>query len=143
MNLQINIYPFGSRPDVTKPHPDFYKTLKEEGIRKMVSRHYDLMRLSAINSLFPTDNEEFETAKSRSADFMIQICGGPDYFNQHRGKPMLINRHAPFTINEAGRQIWLQCYQQALMETNLPEHLIESFWEYIQVFSAWMVNEKD
>jgi hypothetical protein len=29
------------------------------------------------------------------------------------------------------------------METNLPEHLIESFWEYIQVFSAWMVNKKD
>lgn len=142
MELKANTYPLGARPDVTKPHPDFLKELGEEGIRKMVSRHYDLMRESGISHLFPPTDDEFEKAKLRSSDFMIQICGGPEYFNQNRGRPMLINRHAPFAITAEGREIWLSCYRQALLETKLPEHLIESFWNYINVFSAWMMNTK-
>lgn len=143
LELQINTYPLGTRPDVTKPHPDFLKVLGEEGIRIMVSRHYDLLRQSDIQSMFPKDDSEFDKAKQRSADFMIQICGGPDYYNQNRGRPMLIQRHNPFTINPEGRITWLECYRIALLETKLPEHLIFSFWQYIQVFSAWMMNTKE
>ena len=142
MELKINSYPVGARPDVSKPHPDFLNELGEEGIRKMVNRHYDLMRESDIKHLFPEDDEEFEKAKIRSADFMIQICGGPDYFNQNLGPPMLINRHNPFEITPEGRIVWLECYRIALLETKLPEHLILSFWDYIQVFSAWMMNKR-
>jgi hemoglobin len=140
MELKINDYKMGERPDVTIPVKDFLKQLGEEGIRKMVSRHYDLMRVSDIKHLFPESDEDFENAKLHSSDFMIQICGGPDYFNQHRGKPMMINRHAPFKITPQGRIVWLTCYSQALIETGLTEPLIRSFWEYINVFSAWMVN---
>ena len=99
------------------------------------------MRQSDINHLFPKDDLEFELAKTRSSDFMIQICGGPDYFNQNRGRPMLINRHAPFAINASAREIWLDCYRTALLELDAPEPLIQSFWTYIQVFSAWMMNK--
>ena len=77
MELKINSYPVGARPDVSKPYPDFLNELGEEGIRKMVNRHYDLMRESDIKHLFPEDDEEFEKAKIRSADFMIQIWAVP------------------------------------------------------------------
>ena len=95
MQPEIQQYPFGARPDVTRPNPEFLTFMGEDGIRKLVNRHYDLMHKSSIAHLFPTDKDEFEAAKKRSADFFIQICGGPDYFNQNRGKPMLIRRHAP------------------------------------------------
>ncbi len=140
MELTITEYKLGERPPVTLPDREFLKQLGEAGIRNMVSRHYDLMRQSAIKHLFPPTDEEFEKAKLRSSDFMIQITGGPEYFNQNRGKPMLINRHAPFAITTEGRKIWLSCYRIALLETGMPEHLIRSFWEYINVFSIWMVN---
>lgn len=140
MQLEINEYTMGERPAVTIPDRDFLKYLGEDGIRKMVNRHYDLMRESEIKHLFPVDDEEFEKAKLRSSDFMIQICGGPEYFNQNRGKPMMTKRHAPFEITLEGRRVWLGCYRQALLETNLPEPLIRSFWDYINVFSIWMVN---
>ncbi len=143
MELKINTYPLGARPEVTKPHPDFINELGEDGIRTMVSRHYDLLRQSSIKHLFPEDDQEFEKAKTRSVDFMIQICGGPDYFNRNRGRPMLIDRHSPFVINAEGRVVWLLCYKQALLETGLSERLIRSFWDYINVFSAWMVNSKE
>ena len=140
MDLKINSYKLGDRPQVTIPDPSFYNALGEDGIRKMVSRHYDLMRISSIKELFPIEDEEFEQAKLRSSDFMIQICGGPEYFNQHRGSPKLINRHAGFSINPEGRIVWLKCYRQALLELSLPENALISFWEYINVFSSWMVN---
>jgi len=52
MELKINTYPLGARPEVTKPHPDFINELGEDGIRTMVSRHYDLLRQSSINNYF-------------------------------------------------------------------------------------------
>ena len=142
MQPEIQQYPFGARPDVTRPNPEFLTFMGENGIRKLVNRHYDLMHESSIAHLFPTDKDELEAAKKRSADFFIQICGGPDYFNQNRGKPALIRRHAPIANDGAGRQVWLECYHQALLEFDIPKHLFNSFWEYIQVFSAWMINSK-
>jgi len=140
MDLQINSYQFGERPAVTRPDLDFYKVLGEKGIRNMVSKHYDLLRESDIKKLFPKDDAVFELSKQNSADFMIQICGGPDYFNQHRGKPMMIDRHSQFSITPEGRVVLLNFYKKVLLELNIPENLVLSFWNYINVFSNWMVN---
>jgi hemoglobin len=140
MILEINNYQLGERPDVTKPDPEFYNQMGEEGIRNMVSRHYDLMRQSDIKGLFSTNDAEFTMQKQHSADFMVQICGGTDYYNQHRGKPMMINRHAASSITPEGRLVWLNCYKQALLELSITESAVLSFWNYINVFSAWMVN---
>lgn len=138
--LPITNYRFGERPDVTIPDREFYKVLGEDGIRKMVSDHYDLLRVSTINHLFPEDAEIFEIAKKNSADFMVQICGGTDYYNQNRGKPMLANRHAGSEITPEARMVWLNCYREVLYGLKIPEDLIKSFWNYLNVFSNWMVN---
>jgi len=143
MDLQIKEMQFGVREDVTIPDRDFYKIVGEEGIRKMVSLHYDLLRESSIKKLFPIDDKELEVSKTNSADFMIQICGGPDYFNQHRGRPRMADRHKGFSITPEGRIVWLNCYKQALLEVKAPEYLIFSFWEYINIFSNWMVNTRE
>jgi hemoglobin len=140
MEFEITAYLAGQRPEVTKPDPTFFKEMKEEGIRKMVSRHYDLLRESTLKQMFSEDDSIFEAQKKNSADFMIQICGGPDYYNQNRGKPLLINRHAAFSITVEGRIIWLNCYKQALMEQDITNEVKYSFWNYLNVFSSWMVN---
>ncbi len=140
MKLEIKKFKFGERESVTIPNPLFYKTVGEEEIRKMVSRHYELLRISEIKHLFPTNNVDLEHSKRNAADFMIQICGGPDYFNQHRGNPMMAKRHAPFTITPEARIVWLDCYRIALSEVTAPEELVISFWNYLNIFSNWMVN---
>ena len=93
--------------------------------------------------MFPQDDEDFEEAKVNAADFMIQISGGADYFNQHRGQPRMVGRHAPFRIDEESRKVWLDLYRGLLNnlqdEGANPEY-IESFWNYLEVFSKWMVN---
>ena len=140
MEFTINQYEFGERPPVTLPSPYFLNILKEEGIRKMVSDHYDLLSQSEIKHLFPRIEEQLEKAKQRSSDFFIQICGGHPYFSENRGKPMLARRHAGFAINAEARITWLKCYQQVLAQLDVPEEILTSFWNYLNIFSFWMVN---
>ncbi|MDD3323387.1 MAG: globin, partial [Paludibacter sp.] len=116
MEFKITKYNFGERPEVTRPDNEFYKQLGDEGIREMISKHYDLLRESSLKDMFPKEEATFEIAKRNSADFFIQICGGPDYFNQNRGKAMMSNRHAPFSITPEGRIVWLKCFREAISE---------------------------
>lgn len=133
----------GVRPAVSKAIPEFLLEMKEEGIRKMVSEHYDKIKQSEIYDIFPQDAKEFEDAKRHSADFMIQICGGPAYFNQNRGAPQMVGRHAPFRITVETRQVWLELYREVLMDLEkdgITERSLVSWWNYINVFSNWMIN---
>lgn len=143
MDFVITSYIPGFRPPVTLPSHKMFLLLKEEGIRKIVSDHYDLLVQSSISDLFPKNPVALEKAKENSADFFIQICGGPEYFNKHRGQPMLNRRHLPFKITPEGREVWLECYKSVLSNLNLPGDVIISFWNYVDVFSKWMVNSVD
>ncbi len=140
MELLISKYLPGEKPDVTLPSIKMFEILGEEGIRSLVSNHYDLLVQSEIKNLFPKNPLALEKAKEHSADFFIQICGGPMYFNKNRGKPMLNRRHLPFKITAEGRVTWLECYKTALQKTKLPDDVLLSFWNYLDVFSKWMVN---
>jgi hemoglobin len=143
MDFHINPYEFGERPPVNLPSPLFIELMKEEGIRKMVSDHYDLISQSEIKHLFPRIEEALDKAKQRSSDFFIQICGGHPYYNENRGKPMLARRHMPFAITPQARMVWLQCYIQVLSKLQVPENVLQSFWDYLNVFSFWMVNPRE
>ncbi len=145
MNLDITYAQFGVRPPVTKPIPEFLIEMGEEGIRKLISDHYDAIKQSDIYFLFPQDDEEFEKAKIHSSDFMIQICGGPAYFNQNRGAPQMIGRHAPFAIDAKARERWLELYKPFILELKekgVTETSLYSFWGYLNIFSIWMINTK-
>ena len=143
VDFSINQYEFGQRPAVSLPSSKFLELLTEAGIRKLVSDHYDLLSKSEVKHLFPKIEEQLDKAKQRSSDFFIQICGGHPYFNENRGKPMLAGRHAPFKITSSARIVWLKCYIQVLSKLDLPDEIIQSFWNYLNVFSFWMVNTKE
>ncbi len=140
MELSITYFEYGSRPVVTMPDKAILIILKEEGVRKLVGDHYALLRGSSISGLFPKDDLAFELVTKHSADFFIQIFGGPAYFNENRGKPMLINRHAPFAISPEARVVWLECYREVLLKLKINEEVVKSFWDYLNVFSHWMIN---
>ena len=143
LDLSITPSKFGERLTVQKPSPGILQVLKESGIRKLVGDHYDLLVKSEIKHLFPDVPEQLDAAKQHAADFFIQVMGGPPYFNMHRGQPAMTRRHAQFQISAGARIVWLQCYQQLISKLPLPEHLIQSYWNYLNNFSSWMVNVED
>jgi hemoglobin len=144
MNLTIIEGKMGDKTLVTKPHPEFLSQVGEERFRKLVNDHYELIRHSEIAFMFPVDYEdEFAKVKKHAADFLIQICGGPDYYAQTRGDPRMLARHARFRIDEKGRRIWLSCYAQLLPlleKEGVRSEYIESFWGYLNTFSMLMIN---
>jgi len=147
MKLTITDGEIGVRPPVAKPHPGFLHEVGEERFKTLVYRHYEFIEESDIAFLFPVhDEDDFADAKKHAFDFLIQISGGPDYFNQSRGEPQMVGRHAPFRIDEYGRKRWLELYApllEALVDEGITEEYIQSFWDYLDIFSMWLVNTKD
>jgi len=144
MKLLITEGTIGVRPPVAKPHPGFFYEVGEERFKRLVSDHYEAIKTSDIAFLFPVhDEEDFAEAKKHATDFLIEISGGPDYFTQSRGAHQMVGRHAPFRIDEAGRVSWLLLYMpllEALVYEGVTPQYIESFWDYLDIFSMWLVN---
>jgi hemoglobin len=143
MNYSILAHNADYIPSVEKPNPDFLIQATEQGIRDLLSRFYVSLDKSAIRNIFPAkDSSEMEEAAQVSADFFIQICAGPAYFNQRHGMPKMRQRHAPFSITAEGRLHWLICFEEALqpLEEKVSEENLQSFWNYINVFSIMMIN---
>ncbi|WP_198304729.1 globin [Arcobacter vandammei] len=140
MQFNISYARFGTRPQVKTPNRRFLEVMGEDGIRKLISDHYDLIKQSSIYDIFPQDDAEYEQAKLNSSDFFIQICGGRKYFNENRGAPMMFVRHQPFKITQSARKVWLECYIPLLEKLEIEEELIKSFWDYLDIFSIWMIN---
>lgn len=140
IELKISDAVKGSRPNISLPHRGILEFLKEDGVRQLISDHYDRIKISSIRNLFPPEDVIFEVAKKNSADFFVQILGGPTHYNESRGAPMLVRRHQPFTITSEARIVWLGIYQQLLPELGMPDDLLLSFWRYLDQFSIWMIN---
>ena len=139
----INV-PMGTRVEVKRPTPEFYAAVGEEGMRKLIDTHYELLKVSDAKHLFPIeDDAEFALAKKHAGDFFIQYLGGPKYFQASRGAPQMVGRHAPFAITPMMRHIWLLEYQKALDVLDVPQTLKESFWDYLNTFSTWMINTSE
>jgi hemoglobin len=141
LELKITQFDLKERAKIThKPDKIFLDALGEDGIRNMISDFYDLLIKSEISNMFPQEEKTFQIAKKHSADFFIQLCGGPDYFNQSRGTPQLSARHMPFKITPKGRIVWLECFREVILKLDISDDLKINFWKYLDVFSNWMTN---
>jgi len=143
MEYKITQGTVGVRPNVTLPNPEILNVLGEDGMRELTRQHYEILRHSEIKDLFPPFDAGIKMAVKHASDFFIQICGGQRHFDQNRGRPMMAARHSPFKIDQKARVIWLEAYAVLLEDSNLSEELKESFWNYLDIFSIWMMNTRD
>lgn len=132
--------PYGGPPQGSPPPREIYEEIGEEGIRKILSLHYKKLGQSPVKHLFPAGEKELEQAAQKSADFFIQLLGGPAMFSQKHGPPRMRARHMPFEITVDARNEWLKCFHEALDETGFPQQYREPFDEFLDSFSMWMVN---
>lgn len=70
MEFVITEYTPGQRPNVILPSTEIFQLLGEEGIRNLVSEHYDCLAESEISDLFPEKREGFERAKKKYFRFL-------------------------------------------------------------------------
>jgi len=112
----------------------------EANIFKMSEDFYRELEQSDIRHLFP---EDMAAASRKQALFQIGILGGPPRYQEQIGPPRMRARHIPFQIDEAARQSWLGCFKKILEHPeryHFPEEHLPGFIQWIEAFSAWMVN---
>jgi len=123
------------------PNPEIYRVMGEENILKMHEAFYKNLSETEISPMFPKD---YVDASRKSGLFFIFLLGGPTYYHEKVGNPMMRKRHFPFRINESSRKIWVDTYFALLderhREFNFPSQYLDSFKEFLDRFSKWMVN---
>jgi hemoglobin len=112
---------------VTSPAPSPYDRVGgAQGVRKLVDRFYDLMeqlpQAAHIRQMHP---EDMQGSREKLYEFLSGWLGGPPLFMERRGHPRLRMRHVHFAIDDAARDAWLMCMEQALTECVEDKLLIE------------------
>ena len=135
--------PAGGPPRVNPPSREIYGRMGEANIYLMLADFYGELEQSAIRYMFPDDMEH---ASTKSAAFFIGMFGGPPVYHMKYGNPMMRARHMPFPIDEAARQVWLDCFDRTLARSvekyDFPEEYLAEFRDFLVGFSSWMVNKR-
>jgi hemoglobin len=118
---------------------EVYAAIGEEGFRKLVAAFY---------SQVPTDDilgpmyrgRDLAAAEERLRGFLIFRFGGPQHYVEQRGHPRLRMRHAPFEINQAARNRWLQLMTSALDTAGIPPEPKEVLRNFFDSTASFLIN---
>ena len=114
----------------------------EDVVRAMTERIYDLMELEpAYTDLRAAHGTDLSNARQRLFWFLCGWLGGPNYYTDRFGHPMLRARHLPFEIGIKERDQWLACMTQAMQETKVPQALRERLEQSFFQTADWMRNK--
>lgn len=97
----------------------------EAGVRRLVDRFYDLMdtlpEAADIRAMHPAS---LATSRDKLFKFLSGWLGGPQLYMEEYGHPRLRARHLPFRVDDAARDAWLLCMNQALDEQGIEDPLM-------------------
>jgi hemoglobin len=116
-----------------------YGRIGDDGFKRLVAAFY--RRVPADDILSPMyPKQDFAGAEERLRGFLIQRFGGPDVYSQQRGHPRLRMRHAPFRIDQRGRDRWIELMEGALVEAELPADVIPPLRKFFHEAATFMIN---
>jgi len=124
------------------PSIRLYMLWGEVKIRQMVRHHHYLLRLGDIENFLPNDNDKFEHATRKTADFFVDILSKGKFSTLTYPYPSLKMRYFQITVDEYARDVWLDAYKKAILDMKMPSECIEDFWNWIEQLSIWMVNRR-
>ena len=91
-----------------------------------------------LRPIFPPDLQE---PIRNQAEFLIQYFGGPQTYSDRKGHPRLRMRHAPFPIDLAMRNDWVDCMRGALRDAEIPEPIFATMMAYFERTATFMMNK--
>jgi hemoglobin len=116
-----------------------YAVIGDDGFARLVAAFYRRVATDEIlRPLYPEN--DLAAAEVRLRDFLIQRFGGPMAYSEKRGHPRLRMRHAPFHIDQRGRDRWVQLMEAALAETNLPAEVLPPLRKFFHEAATFMIN---
>ncbi|MFL6449557.1 MAG: globin [Bryobacteraceae bacterium] len=118
---------------------EVYSAIGEDGFRQLIRSFYSQVAADDIlGPLYPQD--DFPGAEERLRNFLIFRFGGPPDYVEQRGHPRLRMRHAPFPVNQAARDRWMQLMEKALETVPMPEEAQRLLRAYFESTATAMMN---
>jgi hemoglobin len=118
---------------------EVYNAIGEDGFARLVAAFYrQVPRDAILGPMYPAS--DLEGAEKRLRDFLVGRFGGPPRYVEERGHPRLRMRHAPFPVDQAARDRWIELMGQAFEEAALPPEpaaILRAFFEHVATF---MIN---
>ena len=110
-----------------------------ETMRRIVARFYEgVAEDEVLRPLYP--EEDLGPAEERFRMFLMQYWGGPQTYMEQRGHPRLRMRHAPFHIDQRGRDRWIELMEASLAEANFPADAIPPLRKFFHDSATFMIN---
>jgi hemoglobin len=110
---------------------ELYAVIGEDGFTRLIAAFYrQVPEDSILGPMYR--GRDLAGAEQRLREFLIFRFGGPQRYIEERGHPRLRMRHAPFAVDQAARDRWVQLMDRAFDEAQLPpdaENLLRGFLE--------------
>ena len=121
--------------------PDIYAAIGEDGFRRLIAAFYRQVPGDPIlGPMYPA--HDLAGAETRLRDFLVGRFGGPQRYIEQRGHPRLRMRHAPFPIDPAARDRWLELMGVALDEAQLGDDVTDFLRDFFGAVAAMVVNRQ-
>jgi hemoglobin len=118
---------------------DVYTLIGDEGFRRLVSAFYAQVPADDIlGRMYPA--HDLEGAEERLRLFLIGRFGGPATYMERRGHPRLRMRHAPFRLDEAARNRWVELMDRALDQVELPDEAVKVLRPFFHEVATFLRN---
>ena len=113
----------------------------ESGMTRLVAAFYRrIPQDDILGPLYPA--HDLEGSERRLRDFLIYRFGGPPRYIEQRGHPRLRARHAPFHIDRAARDRWMQLMGEALDESGFPPEADRFVRAFLADIATFLVNRQ-
>jgi hemoglobin len=118
---------------------DVYAVIGEEGFQRLVGAFYaQVPGDDILGPMYPPD--DLAGSEERLRLFLIGRFGGPATYMEKRGHPRLRMRHAPFRLDEAARNRWVQLMDRALDEAGLPAEAVQVLRPFFHEVATFLRN---
>jgi hemoglobin len=118
---------------------EVYSAIGQDGFERLIAAFYrQIPNDGILGPLYR--GRDLAAAELRLRDFLIYRFGGPQRYIEERGHPRLRMRHAPFAIDQAARDRWLQLMRTALAESHLPREASEVLRNFFESTATFLIN---
>ncbi len=118
---------------------EVFAAIGEDGFSRLISAFYN--QIPADDILGPMyEGRDMAAAEARLRDFLVYRFGGPQRYIEERGHPRLRMRHAPFVIDTAARNRWMQLMGKAFESAQLPPEAAAVLHGFFENTATAMIN---
>ena len=116
-----------------------FEAVGEDGIARLVAGFY--RRVPADEVLAPMyPEDDLAGAEERLRDFLVYRFGGPAHYLERRGHPRLRMRHAPFAIDPAARDRWMELMGASLDECGFQAGVADAIRAFLADVATFLIN---